>query len=54
MLIKIGNKDGQSSILPKLKISKSEPQKRVKRAADDSEAVKVRMERLFESIIGRP
>ena len=48
MLIKIGNKDGQSSILPKLKISKSEPQKRVKRAvADDSEAVKVRMERLF-------
>lgn len=48
MLIKIGSKEGRSSLLPKLKTSKSKPQKPVKRTvADDSAAVKVRMEQLF-------
>lgn len=48
MLIKIGNKEQQKSLLPKLKTRKSKPQKRAKRTvADDSAAVKVRMEQLF-------
>lgn len=48
MLIKIGSKDGQTTQLPKLKTSKSKPQKPARRAvADDSAEVKVRMEQLF-------
>ena len=48
MLIKIGGKERQSSLLPKLKTSKSEPRTRIKRSvADDSADVEVRMEQLF-------
>lgn len=48
MLIKIGNKEEQKSLLPKLKTGKSKSQPRAKRAAvNDTVSVKAKMERLF-------